>query len=170
MLIIHIAAIPCPVLSLYRKGTFHCSSLFPSGNTFFFPFLPRSKTSQRLISHDIHSNTYNYKSTFSVEIVPVCKVHSSRLIISVGLEFHTALFSFFLYFLTPDCPCPGYQDNVVCLSPRLAQSLGNMGQVCVCVRVTSTIHLIDPRTLQSECLCCKRPVPHWVLFPPQSFY
>ncbi|CAF97404.1 unnamed protein product [Tetraodon nigroviridis] len=72
----------------------------------------RSKASQRLISHDIHSNTYNYKSTFSVEIVPVCK------------------------------------DNVVCLSPRLAQSLGNMGQVCVCVRVTSTIHLIDPATLQ----------------------
>uniref|UniRef100_A0A669BPM4 60S ribosomal export protein NMD3 n=1 Tax=Oreochromis niloticus TaxID=8128 RepID=A0A669BPM4_ORENI len=72
----------------------------------------RSKASQRLISHDIHSNTYNYKSTFSVEIVPVCK------------------------------------DNVVCLSPRLAQSLGNMGQVCVCIRVTSTIHLIDPRTLQ----------------------
>uniref|UniRef100_A0A3Q2UT68 60S ribosomal export protein NMD3 n=2 Tax=Haplochromini TaxID=319058 RepID=A0A3Q2UT68_HAPBU len=72
----------------------------------------RSKASQRLISHDIHSNTYNYKSTFSMEIVPVCK------------------------------------DNVVCLSPRLAQSLGNMGQVCVCIRVTSTIHLIDPRTLQ----------------------
>ncbi|CAB1347807.1 unnamed protein product [Coregonus sp. 'balchen'] len=69
----------------------------------------RSKTSQRLISHDIHSNTFNYKSTYSIEIVP---------------------------------------DNVVCLSPRLAQSLGNMGQVCVCARVTSTIHLIDPNTLQ----------------------
>uniref|UniRef100_A0A8D3ANQ8 60S ribosomal export protein NMD3 n=1 Tax=Scophthalmus maximus TaxID=52904 RepID=A0A8D3ANQ8_SCOMX len=72
----------------------------------------RSKTSQRLISHDIHSNTFNYKSTYSMEIVPVCK------------------------------------DNVVCLSPRLAQSLGNMGQLCVCTRVTSTIHLIDPKTLQ----------------------
>lgn len=46
--------------------------------------------------------------------------------------------------------CLVLQDNVVCLSPRLAQSLGNMGQVCVCVRVTSTIHLIDPNTLQSE--------------------
>ncbi|NXG75296.1 NMD3 protein, partial [Baryphthengus martii] len=72
----------------------------------------RSKSSQRLISHDIHSNVYNYKSTFSVEIVPICK------------------------------------DNVVCLSPKLAQSLGNMGQICVCIRVTSTIHLIDPSTLQ----------------------
>ncbi|TNN80360.1 60S ribosomal export protein NMD3 [Liparis tanakae] len=72
----------------------------------------RSKTSLRLISHDIHSNTFNYKSTYSMEIVPVCK------------------------------------DNVVCLSPRLAQSLGNMGQIVVCARVTSTIHLIDPNTLQ----------------------
>lgn len=45
-----------------------------------------------------------------------------------------------------------WQDNVVCLSPRLAQSLGNMGQVCVCIRVTSSIHLIDPNTLQSELL------------------
>ncbi|XP_044523643.1 60S ribosomal export protein NMD3 [Gracilinanus agilis] len=72
----------------------------------------RSKASQRLISHDIHSNTYNYKSTFSVEIVPICK------------------------------------DNVVCLPPKLAQSLGNMSQICVCIRVTSAIHLIDPSTLQ----------------------
>ncbi|XP_041061926.1 60S ribosomal export protein NMD3 [Carcharodon carcharias] len=70
------------------------------------------KASQRLISHDVHSNNYNYKSTFSVEIVPVCK------------------------------------DNLVCLPPRVAQSLGNMSQICICVRVTSTIHLIDPNTLQ----------------------
>ncbi|KAG2462049.1 NMD3 protein, partial [Polypterus senegalus] len=40
------------------------------------------------------------------------------------------------------------KDNVVCLSPRLAQSLGNMNQICVCIRVTNTIHLIDPCTLQ----------------------
>ena len=33
-----------------------------------------SKASQELISHDTHSNTYNYKHTFSVEIVPICKV------------------------------------------------------------------------------------------------
>ncbi|CAB1429009.1 unnamed protein product, partial [Pleuronectes platessa] len=45
-------------------------------------------------------------------------------------------------------------DNVVCLSPRLAQSLGNMGQLCVCTGVTSTIHLIDPNTLQSAVYVC----------------
>lgn len=32
------------------------------------------KTSERLISTDIQNNTANYKFTFSVEIVPVCKV------------------------------------------------------------------------------------------------
>nr|XP_054754715.1 60S ribosomal export protein NMD3-like [Lytechinus pictus] len=70
------------------------------------------KLSQQLISHDIHNNTYNYKYTFSVEIVPICK------------------------------------DNVVCLPKKLAASLGNIGQICVCNRVCSTVQLIDPNTLQ----------------------
>ncbi|CAL4069883.1 unnamed protein product, partial [Meganyctiphanes norvegica] len=29
--------------------------------------------SKKLISHDVHSNTYNYKYTYSVELVPICK-------------------------------------------------------------------------------------------------
>ena len=29
--------------------------------------------SKKLISHDVNSNTYNYKYTFSVEVIPVCK-------------------------------------------------------------------------------------------------
>eukprot|EP01135_Chromosphaera_perkinsii_P010457 Nk52_evm20s2133 gene=Nk52_evmTU20s2133 len=33
----------------------------------------RYKTSERLISSDIQNNTFNYKFTFSTEIVPVCK-------------------------------------------------------------------------------------------------
>eukprot|EP00040_Diaphanoeca_grandis_P029390 m.172169 g.172169 ORF g.172169 m.172169 type:complete len:540 (+) comp31672_c2_seq1:280-1899(+) len=33
----------------------------------------RSKTSERLISADIHTSSYNYKHTFSIELVPVCK-------------------------------------------------------------------------------------------------
>lgn len=33
----------------------------------------RYKTSERLISHDIQNSSYNYKHTFSVELVPVCK-------------------------------------------------------------------------------------------------
>jgi len=33
----------------------------------------KMKTSERLISHDIHNNTYNNKSTFSVDLAPICK-------------------------------------------------------------------------------------------------
>jgi len=41
---------------------------------FFQSTIPmRSQNSKRLISHDVHSNTYNYKFTFSVDVVPVCK-------------------------------------------------------------------------------------------------
>eukprot|EP00361_Fabrea_salina_P004001 CAMPEP_0202427048 /NCGR_PEP_ID=MMETSP1345-20130828/1330_1 /ASSEMBLY_ACC=CAM_ASM_000843 /TAXON_ID=342563 /ORGANISM="Fabrea Fabrea salina" /LENGTH=385 /DNA_ID=CAMNT_0049037639 /DNA_START=232 /DNA_END=1392 /DNA_ORIENTATION=+ len=31
------------------------------------------KPSKHLISHDLQNNTYNYKYTFSVEIIPICK-------------------------------------------------------------------------------------------------
>jgi len=71
----------------------------------------RWQFSQTLISHDIQNNTFNYKSTYSVEIVPVCK------------------------------------DEVVCLPKKLAQSLGNMSQIALVKRVTQTVQLIDPSTL-----------------------
>lgn len=80
---------------------------------FFQTVVPcRFLTSQQLISHDIHSNVFNYKHTFSVEIVPICK------------------------------------DDVVCLSTPLAHSLGNIGQIAICYRITGAVHLIDPNTLQ----------------------
>eukprot|EP01137_Pigoraptor_chileana_P032585 Opistho-2@22174 len=41
---------------------------------FFQAVVPlRYKKSERMISHDIHSNTFNTKFTFSVELVPICK-------------------------------------------------------------------------------------------------
>ncbi|KAK3885813.1 hypothetical protein Pcinc_010007 [Petrolisthes cinctipes] len=41
---------------------------------FFSSVVPcRWSQSKKLISHDIHSNIYNYKYTYSVELVPVCK-------------------------------------------------------------------------------------------------
>ena len=33
----------------------------------------RTKSSEQLLSTDTHSNTANYKFTYSVEIVPICK-------------------------------------------------------------------------------------------------
>ncbi|XP_065052415.1 60S ribosomal export protein NMD3-like [Rhopilema esculentum] len=72
----------------------------------------RYKTAQELISHDIHNNTYNYKHTFSVELVPICK------------------------------------DDIVCLPMKLSKSLGNIGQILVCYKVTNSLHLINPATTQ----------------------
>lgn len=69
--------------------------------------------SQQLISHDTHSNTYNYKFTYSVEVVPVCK------------------------------------DDIMCLPNALAKYLGNIGQICVCLRITNNVLLIDPFTLKT---------------------
>lgn len=34
----------------------------------------RFRHDRSLVSHDKKSNTFNYKYTFSVEIVPICKV------------------------------------------------------------------------------------------------
>ena len=74
----------------------------------------RYQHAKKLISHDMSSNVYNYKYTFSVEVVPVCK------------------------------------DNVVCLPPKLAHSLGGIGQICVVQKVTSLVHIIDPTTCQCK--------------------
>lgn len=72
----------------------------------------RYVTAQQLISHDVHTATYNYKYTYAVEIAPICK------------------------------------DDVVCLPKSTAASLGNIGQLCVVLRVTNQILLIDPFTLK----------------------
>ena len=34
----------------------------------------RFRNDKQLVSHKEHTNTYNYKYTFSTEIVPICKV------------------------------------------------------------------------------------------------
>ena len=73
----------------------------------------RYTPSQQLISHDTHSNTYKYKFTYSVEVVPVCK------------------------------------DDIMCLPNGLAKYLGNIGQLCICLRITNQILLIDPFTLKT---------------------
>ncbi|KAL1917102.1 uncharacterized protein VTP21DRAFT_5300 [Calcarisporiella thermophila] len=73
----------------------------------------RSKTSEQIISSDIHTGTANFKFTFSCEIVPICK------------------------------------DDLLCLPPPLARSLGNIPPLVVCHRVGNSIHIIDPNSLAS---------------------
>jgi nonsense-mediated mRNA decay protein 3 len=99
----------------------------PTGIDFFFAKLQEARKlvdflqtvlpckyhyAQELVSHDTKNNTYDYKHTFCVEIVPICR------------------------------------DNIVCLPPKVAQSLGNMSQMAVCLRISNVITLIDPNTLQ----------------------
>lgn len=72
----------------------------------------RFRNDKQLVSHDTHSNTYNYKYTFSVEIAPVCK------------------------------------DDLVCLSSKLSTSLGGMGPLVLCTKVSNQITLLDPVTLR----------------------
>ncbi|KAI9161217.1 hypothetical protein LWI28_015522 [Acer negundo] len=72
----------------------------------------RSRTDKQLVSHDIKSNNYNYKHTFSVEISPICR------------------------------------EDLICLPPKVALSLGNLGPLVICSKVTNSIALLDPFTLR----------------------
>ena len=42
---------------------------------------------------------------------------------------------------------PICRENIVALPKKLAQSLGNLSQICICIHVTNLITLIDPFTL-----------------------
>ncbi|VDM78735.1 unnamed protein product [Strongylus vulgaris] len=99
----------------------------PTGIDFFFAKLQEARKfvdflltvlpckyhyAQELVSHDTKNNTYDYKHTFCVEIVPICR------------------------------------DNIVCMPKKVAQQLGNMSQIVICLRVSNVITLIDPNNLQ----------------------
>lgn len=71
------------------------------------------KRAQELISEDIHESKKQYKFTFSVELLPICK------------------------------------DDLVALPLDLARQLGNISPLTLCHRVSTTVNLIDPQTLQT---------------------
>lgn len=73
----------------------------------------RSKSSEQLITQDVHSGDSTYKFTFSVEIVPICK------------------------------------DDLIYLPLKIARSLGGLGPLVLCTRVGTSLHFIDPSTLQT---------------------
>ncbi|OMH80544.1 60S ribosomal export protein NMD3 [Zancudomyces culisetae] len=73
----------------------------------------RSKTSEQLISHDIHTSISNYKFTYSVEIVPMCK------------------------------------GDLVCMTKKVAGSLGQISPLVLCIKVGPQLKVMDFRTLQT---------------------
>jgi len=46
---------------------------------------------------------------------------------------------------------PVCKDDVVCLPASMARQLGNMSQICVVLRVTQVVQLIDVSTCHGEC-------------------
>jgi len=46
---------------------------------------------------------------------------------------------------------PVCKDDVVCLPAAVARQLGNMSQICVVLRVTQVVQLIDINTCHGEC-------------------
>ncbi|ODV90810.1 hypothetical protein CANCADRAFT_111251 [Tortispora caseinolytica NRRL Y-17796] len=72
----------------------------------------RSKRAEELISEDTHTGNKNYKFSFSVEIVPICK------------------------------------DDLVVLPLKTARQLGNISQLTICSKISNTVRVIDPISLQ----------------------
>lgn len=95
------------------------------------------KTSERLISTDIQNSTANYKFTFSVEILPICKVCAPIRAHGVDAE-HAELNN------------TAWQDDLVCLPQKMAVRMGNISPLCIVSRVGSGLYVIDPLTLQSS--------------------
>lgn len=76
----------------------------------------KSRSDKELVSQDSKNNSYNYKYTFSVDIVPICR------------------------------------EDLICLPPKLATSLGNLGPLVICTKMTNSIALLDPNTLRCDFL------------------
>ncbi|KAJ7968500.1 60S ribosomal export protein NMD3 [Quillaja saponaria] len=73
----------------------------------------KNRHDKQLVSRDSHSNTYNYRYTFSVEICPICR------------------------------------EDLICLPPKVAANLGNLGPLVICTKVAKRIALLDPFTLRN---------------------
>ena len=63
----------------------------------------RYRTDKQLVSHNEQNATYNYKYTFSVEIVPICKVCDFKLPNFLHTFVNVRLASFGSSFCNPGC-------------------------------------------------------------------
>ena len=54
------------------------------------------------------------------------------------------------------------QDDLVCLPPKLAERLGNIGPIVLCTRVASSLTLLDPLTLRHSQVEVRTGQPHQV--------
>ncbi|RWS27812.1 60S ribosomal export protein NMD3-like protein, partial [Leptotrombidium deliense] len=80
---------------------------------------------------------------FLQTVVPCRYVPSQQLI---SHDCHNNTYNYkhaFSVEIVPIC-----KDDIMCLPSALAASLGNIGPLCICLRVTNYVYLIDPCTLK----------------------
>lgn len=81
---------------------------------------------------------------FLSTVVPI-RAHKSEQLISTDVHTSHSNYKFtYSVEIAPIC-----KDDLIVLPKRLAKSLGNIGQIVVCSRITNSIRLLDPTTLQS---------------------
>jgi nonsense-mediated mRNA decay protein 3 len=78
-------------------------------------------------------------------IVPTRSKKSEELV-SMDIKNNTSSYKFtFSVEIVPIC-----KDDLICLPPKTAKALGNIGQLVICHKVAgNTVHLLDPSTLQT---------------------
>eukprot|EP00045_Choanoeca_perplexa_P017164 m.244212 g.244212 ORF g.244212 m.244212 type:complete len:527 (-) comp17464_c0_seq1:4214-5794(-) len=84
---------------------------------------------------------------FFMAVAPVRYKTSERL---VGADLQNNVYNYKYTFsveIAPIC-----KDDVVCLSPQLSRQFGGLNPLCICDRVGTTMHVIDPSTLQGAVL------------------
>lgn len=80
---------------------------------------------------------------FLQSVVPCTTKHSRRLI-SEDDKNNEKRYKFTIYVeIAPIC-----KDDMVCIDPKLAQTMGGICPVLLCHRVTAGLHFIDPLTLR----------------------
>ena len=117
-------------LILKNRAHEHCSQIetLPDGMDFFFT--ERNK-SARFVD-------------FLNSVIPI-KTRTAKKLVSMDTHNNTTNFKF-TYFCEIAKPC---KDDVIVIPNKLAQNLGNISNLQLVQRVCSSIHLVDPFTLQT---------------------
>lgn len=117
---------------------------------------------QLIMKHQAHSNTVDIKAIhegidfyfdrkddatkfidFLQSVIP-CRYIPSHQLISHDTHSNVSKYKFgFSVDVIPIC-----KDDIMCLPLPLAHYLGNIGQICICLRITNHVYLIDPFTLK----------------------
>ncbi|CAG2197188.1 NMD3 [Mytilus edulis] len=105
---------------------------------------------QIILKHKAHVNTVNIKPChegldfFYIQQQDARKLNSDSSEL-ISHDIHNNTFNYKHTFCGDHTIC---KDNIVCLPPKLAQHLGNINPLSLCYKVTNTIHVIDPTSLQ----------------------